>query len=144
MNYSKIILNKLLDKLDRRQVKHGVASVSRRIFLENKEDVDVFSKYWGDDAYLYRDEIDGAIKQLESLGFVRAIYDKATSFLIKVFLVEEHASEAFLYLGRTPEAVRIAENKRRLIAFCRKCLITCSLESLVSNISNRMTSWRKL
>lgn len=108
MNYSKIILNDLLDKLDKRQVKYGGVSVSRKISLENREDVDVFSKYWGDDAYLYRDEIDGAIKQLENLGFVRAIYDRATSFLIKVVLVEEHASEAFSYLGRIPEAVRIA------------------------------------
>ena len=108
MNYSKIILNELLDKLDKRQVKYGGVSVSRKISLENREDVDVFSKYWGDDAYLYRDEIDGAIKQLENLGFVRAIYDRATSFLIKVVLVEEHASEAFSYLGRIPEAVRIA------------------------------------
>lgn len=110
MNYSKIILNELLDKLDRRQVKHGGVSVSRSISLENREDVVVFSKYWGDDAYLYRDEIDGAIKQLEDLGFVRAIYDRATSFLIKVVLVEEHASKAFSYLGRTPEVVRIAGN----------------------------------
>lgn len=108
MNYSKIILNELLDKLDKRQVKYGGVSVSRKISLENREDVDVFSKYWGDDAYLYRDEIDGAIKQLENLGFVRTIYDRATSFLIKVVLVEEHASEAFSYLGRIPEAVRIA------------------------------------
>ena len=108
MNYSKIILNELLDKLDKRQVKYGGVSVSRKISLENREDVDVFSKYWGDDAYLYRDEIDDAIKRLENLGFVRAIYDGATSFLIKVVLVEEHASEAFSYLGRIPEAVRIA------------------------------------
>lgn len=80
MNYPEIILNELLDKLDKRQVKYGGVSISRKISLENREDVDVFSKYWGDDAYLYRDEIDDAIKQLENLGFVRAIYDRVTSF----------------------------------------------------------------
>ena len=110
MNYPEIILNELLDKLDKRQVKYGGVSISRKISLENREDVDVFSKYWGDDAYLYRDEIDDAIKQLENLGFVRAIYDRVTSFLIKVVLVEERASEAFSYLGRIPEAVRIADD----------------------------------
>lgn len=140
MNYSKIILNELLDKLDRRQVKHGGTSVSRRIFLENKEDVDVFSKYWGDDAYLYRDEIDGAIKQLEGLGFVRAIYDKATSFLIKVVLVEEHASEAFSYLGRTPEAVRIAENIKdgqTLLKTLRESTTSyCFLQKMLDNLQS--------
>ena len=110
MNYPEIILNELLDKLDKRQVKYGGVSIYRKIYLENREDVDVFSKYWGDDAYLYRDEIDDAIKQLENLGFVRAIYDRVTSFLIKVVLVEERASEAFSYLGRIPEAVRIADD----------------------------------
>ena len=140
MNYSKIILNELLDKLDKRQVKYGGVSVSRKISLENREDVDVFSKYWGDDAYLYRDEIDGAIKQLEKLGFVQAIYDRATSFLIKVVLVEEHASEAFSYVGRIPEAVRIAgdiKNGRKLLKTLQKSTTSYSfLQKMLDNLQS--------
>ncbi len=139
MNYIVSILTELLNKLDRRQMKFGDTNLSRSISLDNKEDSHIFCKYWADDCYLYREEIHDAVSQLEKLGFVQAKYDRATSLLVKVILVEKNAAVAYSYLNRIPAIARVYDDASK----CEKLLYTLPELSVAYSFLQHMVNLLK-
>ncbi len=111
MDYIKNILNKLLDKADKRNIRNG-AVPQRAISLRTDKDT-IFKKYWADDSYNYRPEIHEAIDFLVGKGFVFAEYDRSNELLKKVTLNCDNIAEAYAYLNRTPKYKIVDEEIRK-------------------------------
>jgi len=125
MDYISSILNKLLDKLDKRKIRNG-STLKRVVSLCTDKDK-IFEKYWAEDAYNYRPDIHDAVDFLVQKGFIIAEYDKNTELLKKVTLNNNNITEAYAFLNRIPKQTIIDEDIKRA-----KALLTLIEESTVS------------
>lgn len=125
MDYISSILNKLLDKLDKRKIRNG-STLKRVVSLCTDKDK-IFEKYWAEDAYNYRPDIHDAVDFLVQKGFIIAEYDRDMRLLKKVTLNNENIIEAYAFLNRIPKQTIIDEDIKRA-----KALLTLIEESTVS------------
>ena len=104
-DYGRIILNALLDKFERSNLaflsKDELSgSPATRISLSVSKDR-LFSDYWVQDCYLYRPDIEGAVRELCGKGLCFARWDESKGQLERVGLCLNKVDEAFSYAGRT-------------------------------------------
>lgn len=104
-DYESLILNALLDKFERSGLaflsdKELAGFPSSRISLSIKKDR-LFSEYWAQDCYLYRPDIDSAVKKLCEKELCTAKWDESKDLLEKVCLCPDKVDEAFAFAGRT-------------------------------------------
>lgn len=125
MDYISSILNKLLDKVDKRKIKNG-STLKRAVSLYTDKDK-IFEKYWAEDSYNYRPNIHDAVDFLVQKGFIIAEYDRGTELLKKVTLNNNNITEAYVFLNRIPKQIIIDEDIKRA-----KALLTLIEESTVS------------
>lgn len=125
MDYISSILNKLLDRVDKRKIKNG-SSLKRAVSLYTDKEK-IFEKYWAEDSYNYRPNIHDAVDSLVQKGFIIAEYDRDTELLKKVTLNNNNITEAYAFLNRIPKQIIIDEDIKRA-----KALLTLIEESTVS------------
>ena len=104
-DYESLILNALLDKFERSSLaflsgEELATSSSSRISLSTIKDK-LFSDYRAQDCYLYRPDIDSAVKKLCEKEFCVEKRDDSKDLLERVCLRLNKVDEAFAFAGRT-------------------------------------------
>lgn len=104
-NYASLILNALLDKFERSNLaflsrEELAGSPASKISISVLKDK-LFADYWVQDCYLYRPDIDCAVKELCAKGFCFARWDESRDLPERVGLCLDKVDQAFSYAGRT-------------------------------------------
>lgn len=97
MKFTQLILNKLIDKYERNAQSYDLNAKKRAISLQVDKDP-IFEKYWAPDHYLYRDEIESAVKSIEEEGYVFVIYKN--DLLKTITLNVDRVDDIYLLLNR--------------------------------------------
>lgn len=119
-DYESLILNALLDKFERSNLaflsgEELATSSYSRISLSTIKNK-LFSDYRAQDCYLYRPDIERAVRKLCEKGFCSAKWDESKELLEKVCLCLDNVDEAFAFAGRT----RRQDNDSRELEMLRK------------------------
>ncbi len=95
--YDKSILNKLIDKYERSKVSKELTERNIQIYLKYNDSI--FKNYWSDDSYLYRDNIDFSLDNLEKKEFITVLRD-SNGEIEKVILNIDNINHIYQYLDR--------------------------------------------
>lgn len=123
MNYKEKILNKLIDKYEKRQQSYGLEVPKRAIALYVEKDT-IFIKYWAPDNYLYRDDIENEVNSLKKEGYINTVYENG--LLKKIILKLDSVDDIYLYLHRESKKDKVIKE----ISYIREELKKCDFQSV--------------
>lgn len=84
-DYSKKVLNKLLDKYERSKISKGGTVNNSSIVLKSTDQL--FEKYFSNEAYKYKDSIEFSLKELENLCLIftkRDLYEEIDKVILNI------------------------------------------------------------
>lgn len=104
-NYRQLILHELLNKYEKSKLSKEGSSRNIRISIPSSHSI--FSDYWSDVSYLYKDQIDMILSELVEHKFIVIRLNKNKEFEY-VDLIIDSISDTYHFLGRVnPEVERI-------------------------------------
>ncbi len=120
MIYGKALLKELLGKYDRRRV------LSDKKLSVKIEKSSLSEKYWGEESYKYREDIEEDVRAFVKKGWISADWDKSSDVLIRVSMVLDKVEEIRAFLGCINPQEIINEERRYIM----DKLYACDSESV--------------
>lgn len=133
MKFDYTVLNKLLDRYESSKQSYISNTKQRKIRLNVMKDI-LFEKYWAEDSYLFRDDIEHAINKLSDMSLITYEKDEDSDRLKYINLNLNNIDNAFIYLKREKKTL-IDNNEMDLI---QTMLEKASPETVVYNFCEEL------
>ena len=133
--HAKKVLHSLLEKYENSKLSKG-ETPHRKVRITFNFNTRTMPNYFSEDSYLHRPEIEEAMRQLESKGYIELIYDDYRYGLERVILNIEKVEDIYTQLNRKSPHTQKTEILHVLTAYKPK---TMELEAIIDILNKKVS-----